>query len=137
MYSYERKISGSNYYYGSNPNSFIGKIGVMYASDYGYATLNCESKQLYNSNSSSNDIRACNDTNWLYNIKNAEWLLDQNPDRGLGVDFYYTNSNGYIDSTGHMFFSHNFHVRPVLYLTSAVQITSGDGTVSNPYIFSL
>ena len=137
MYSYERKINGSDYYYGTNPNSFIGKIGVMYASDYGYASDACETKQLYNNNSSSKDIRACNDTNWLYNIKNAEWLLDQNPDRGLGVDFYYTNKNGYIDNSGGIFSTHNFHVRPVLYLTSAVQITGGDGTESNPYIFSL
>ena len=91
MYSYERKIKNTKsneFYYGSNPNSFIGKIGVMYASDYGYASSNCETKKLYNQNSSNYDIRACNDTNWLYNIKNAEWLLDQNPDRGLGVNFY-------------------------------------------------
>ena len=43
MYQYERKISGSGtYYYSSNPNSWTGKIGLMYASDYGYAaSLGC------------------------------------------------------------------------------------------------
>ena len=140
MYSYERKIKNTKsneFYYGSNPNSFIGKIGVMYASDYGYASSNCETKKLYNQNSSNYDIRACNDTNWLYNIKNAEWLLDQNPDRGLGVNFYYTNKNGYIENFGGMFSTHNFHVRPVLYLISSVQITGGNGTSSSPYTLGL
>ena len=140
MYSYERKIKNTKsneFYYGSNPNSFIGKIGVMYASDYGYASSNCETKKLYNQNSSNYDIRACNDTNWLYNIKNGEWLLDQNPDRGLGVDFYYTNKNGYIANSGGMFLTHNFHVRPVLYLTSSVRITGGSGTSANPYTLGL
>ncbi|OLA93774.1 MAG: hypothetical protein BHW63_01140 [Mycoplasma sp. CAG:611_25_7] len=140
MYSYERKIKNTKsneFYYGSNPNSFIGKIGAMYASDYGYASSNCETKKLYDQNSSNYDIRACNDTNWLYNIKNGEWLLDQNPDRGLGVNFYYTNKNGYIENFGGMFSTHNFHVRPVLYLKSNVKITGGNGTSSNPYILGL
>ena len=140
MYSYERKIKNTKsneFYYGSNPNSFIGKIGAMYASDYGYASSNCETKKLYDQNSSNYDIRACNDTNWLYNIKNFEWLLDQNPDRGLGVNFYYTNKNGYIENFGGMFSIHKFHVRPVLYLISSVQITGGDGTSSNPYTLGL
>ena len=140
MYSYERKTKNTKsneFYYGSNPNSFIGKIGVMYASDYGYASSNCETKKLYDENSSNYDIRACNDTNWLYNIKNAEWLLDQNPDRGLGVNFYYTNQNGYIENFGGMFPTHNFHVRPVLYLKSNIKITGGDGTSANPYTLGL
>ena len=140
MYSYERKTKNTKsneFYYGSNPNSFIGKIGVMYASDYGYASSNCETKKLYDENSSNYYIRACNDTNWLYNIKNAEWLLDQNPDRGLGVNFYYTNQNGYIENFGGMFPTHNFHVRPVLYLKSNIKISVGDGTSSNPYTLGL
>ena len=37
MYKYERKISGSTYYYSSNPKSWTGKLALMYASDYGYA----------------------------------------------------------------------------------------------------
>ena len=136
MYSYERKIqntTNNEFYYGTNPNSFIGKIGVMYASDYGYASSNCETKKLYDQNSSNYDIRVCNDTNWLYNIKVYEWLLDQNPDRGLGVNFYYTNKNGYIENFGGMFSIHKFHVRPVLYLKSNIKITGGDGTSANPY----
>ena len=100
MYSYERKISGDNFYTSGFKTNWLGKVALMYASDYGYASSNCETKKLYDENSSNYDIRACNDTNWLYNIKNGEWLLDQNPDRGLGVNFYYTNQNGYIENFG-------------------------------------
>ena len=46
MYSSERKIQNSSnikYYYGSNPNNWVGKLGLMYVSDYGYASLKCNS----------------------------------------------------------------------------------------------
>ena len=42
MYSYERKIKNTKsneFYYGTNPNSWVGKIGLMYVSDYGYAVV--------------------------------------------------------------------------------------------------
>ena len=81
FYSYERKIqntTSNEFYNGTNPNSWVGKLGLMYVSDYGYASSNCENKRIYDYNSSANDIRVCNDTNWLYNIKDNEWILPQN-----------------------------------------------------------
>ena len=134
MYSYERKISGSSYYYGSNPTNWVGKLGLMYESDYGYASTNCETKALYNSSDSSQDLRSCNTTNWLYNIKTYEWLLPQ-----------YASFSSYaffVDSAGSAYSrnydSHNqLAVRPVLYLKSNVLITGGDGTSANPYTLGL
>ena len=131
FYSYERKIqntTSNEFYYGTNPNSFIGKLGLMYVSDYGYASSNCENKKLYDSNSSSSDIRACNDTNWLFK-GNDEWLLPQ----------YASNSNNafFVRSDGLVLndFVHysQYGVRPVLYLISSAQITGGNGTSSSPY----
>ena len=70
MYSYERKISGSGtYYYSSNPNSWVGKIALMYASDYGYAAGDACTGNLSGYSSST-----CTSNNWLYNSNN-EWLL--------------------------------------------------------------
>ena len=129
MYSYERKISGSNYYYGSNPTNWVGKLALMYVSDYGYASLNCETKVLYNSSDATQDLQACNDTNWLYNIKVDEWLLPQNS--SLSYFAFFVSSGGYVYHDTVSF--NQFAVRPVLYLTSAVQITGGDGTESSPY----
>ena len=136
FYSYERKIqntTSNEFYNGTNPNSWVGKLGLMYLSDYGYASSNCENKKIYDSNSSSNDIRACNGTNWLYNIKVNEWLLPQNASyssRAFGVlsggcAFDYRVNN------------YQFAVRPVLYLISSAQITGGNGTSSSPYTLGL
>ena len=139
MYSYERKISGSNYYYGSNPNSWVGKLALMYVSDYGYASLNCETKALYNSSDETQDLRACNDTNWLYDLydyENYEWLLPQ--DSSASSDAFTINNDvGYIHITNVSVEGTSTSFRPVLYLTSNIIITSGDGTESNPYNFSL
>ncbi len=101
FYSYERKIqntTSNEFYNGTNPNSWVGKLGLMYVSDYGYASSNCENKRIYDYNSSANDIRACNDTNWLYNIKINEWLLNQDPDYAYGV--FYLHNVGYITDGG-------------------------------------
>ena len=132
FYSYERKISGSSYYYGSNPNSWTGKLGLMYLSDYGYASSNCENKKLYDENSSSNDIRACNTTNWLFK-GNTEWLLPQYASRSdAAFDIF---SDGYVYND--LVSPRQQGTRPVLYLTASVQIIDGDGTSSNPYTFGL
>ena len=135
MYSYERKTKNTKsneFYYGTNPNSWVGKLGLMYASDYGYASDTCETKALYNS-SSSNDLRACNTTNWLYNIKVNEWVMPQ-LGSNIGYVFYIYNL-GYMANNGAN--SYTYATRPVLYLKPEVQIESGDGTSTNPYKLSL
>ena len=138
VYSYERKIKNTisnEFYYGTNPNSWIGKIGLMYVSDYGYASANCENKMLYSSKSSSNDLRACKDTNWLYNSDYQYTLPQLSSSNYCGFIIVSDGSLGdYIvydaDST-------QFDTRPVLYLTSSVKITGGTGTSTDPYTFEL
>ena len=138
MYQYERKINGSTYYNGTNPNSWTGKIGFMYVSDYGYATENCENKMLYSTKSSSDDLRACNDINWLKNVisKSREgiiWTLDQGSHTGSHV--YYVKNTGLINllAVG----TEYVESYPVLYLKSDIQITGGSGTSSSPYTLGL
>ena len=139
FYSYERKIQNTTsdeFYDGTNPNNWVGKLGIMYLSDYGYASSNCENKKIWDGSgsNSSNDIRACNGTNWLYNIKEAEWLLPQRVIRSS--DVFNVNSDGFV---------HNISgvsdillaVRPVLYLTSSAKITGGTGTSTDPYTLGL
>ena len=133
MYSYERKISGSNYFSINYPNSWVGKLALMYASDYGYASDNCEVKLLYELNDdASKDIRACNQTSWLYNIKTYEWLLPH---------FVGDSRAFFVGNTGYIYInyikSNQMAVRPTLYLKPNVQIMDGDGTSTNPYVFAL
>ena len=105
-------------------------------SDYGYASANCEGKVTYDTQSSSNDLIACNDTNWLYNLKVNEWLLPQYSEAGSGS--YYSF---FVYSDGHVYprdvRSSQSAVRPTLYLKSNVKITGGDGTSSSPYTLGL
>ena len=135
FYSYERKIqntTSNEFYNGTNPNSWVGKLGLMYLSDYGYASSNCENKRIYDSNSSSNDIRACNGTNWLFN-NDFQWLLPQNA--GNSYVAFYVGSDGYVSDD--IVSYRQFGVRPVLYLISSAQITGGNGTSSSPYTLGL
>ena len=131
MYSYERKISGSDYYYDTNPTNWVGKLALMYESDYGYASLNCETKKLYDTETT--DLRACNDTNWLYNIKTSEWLLPQYSVSGVNA-FFVVNSG---DVRSNTVSGRSYAVRPILYLSSQIKITSEDGTESSPYQLGL
>ena len=135
FYSYERKIqntTSNEFYNGTNPNSWVGKLGLMYLSDYGYASSNCENKRIYDSNSSSNDIRACNGTNWLFN-NDFQWLLPQNA--GGSYVAFYVGSDGYGGNFNVSIYQNG--VRPVLYLISSAQITGGNGTSSSPYTLGL
>ena len=135
FYSYERKIqntTSNEFYYRSNPNSWVGKLGLMYVSDYGYASSNCENKRIWDSNSSSNDISACNTTNWLYK-RNNEWILPQYS--SISNYAFYAHSNGIVN--GSYVNSFSVGVRPVLYLKSSVEITGGNGTSTDPYVLGM
>ena len=129
MYQYERKISGSDYYYGANPNSWVGKIALMYASDYGYASSEECDKTLYN-------CQSCAGNNWLSNNTNS-WLLPQSTNSNAGVfhmkGTYITHYNG----------SDNYNsdqplmVFPTLYLKPSVKIIMGNGTSADPYVVGM
>ena len=133
MYQYERKTSGSDYYTGTNPNSLIGKIGLMYASDYGYSASDECTQNLYDY-----DNTTCKNNNWLYNIKVNEWILPQ--DVRFNNGSFYVHSGGIISNHANGVQGvdgSQLAVRPVLYLTSSVQITGGTGTSSDPYTLGL
>ena len=135
IYNYERKKIVSDSSYGEfNIATWVGKLSLMYASDYGYASSNCESKKLQDVNSTTNDLRICNDTNWLYNIKKNEWLLPRIFGADSSSGTFTLSTKGYISAD--VINNPNF-VRPTLYLNSYIQITGGDGTSANPYTLGL
>ena len=71
--------------YDTNPSSIYAQVGLMYPSDYGYATVggttinksSCRAKPLYNWGSSS--YSDCKDNDWLFKsatfVNNAEWFI--------------------------------------------------------------
>ena len=159
LYSYERKIQNGNcsydsasecylgtecYYYGTNPNSWTGKIGLIYSSDYFYASSNCENKMIYDPSNenidnlpSGKDIMACNDTNWLYNLKVNEWHLTQISYMPVGVLALASFGDIFINGAASGEINDQLAARPVLYLTSSAKITGESGTSSNPYTLGL
>ena len=135
FYSYERKIKNTKsneFYYDKNPNSWVGRLGLMYVSDYGYASDNCETKAL-NDYNNSNDLRICNNTNWLFNLKKLEATITQYSNTSTSI--HYIADNGTVVSTYQASLAQTV-VRPTLYLKSEVRIIDGDGTSTNPYILS-
>ena len=121
MYQYERKTNGSI------PNSWVGKLAIMYASDYGYAVSDECTQNLYNYNNAT-----CKNNNWLFKGID-EWTLLRFASISYGV--FGVGSGGYVSSYG---VSDNpYGVRPVLYLISSAQITGGNGTSSSPYTLGL
>ena len=124
MYSYER---GTTVHSG-RPTSWTGKIALMYPSDYGYATdFNKCTNDLYNYNSSA-DSYACRTNDWLYNNGN-HWLLT--PHSSDAASAWYVGSSGYVNGANYVCTVRG--VRPVLYLSSGLDIVGGEGKENNPY----
>ena len=132
FYSAER---GDTVYTG-RPTTWTGQIGLMYPSDYGYATSGgsttnretCLNTELYNWDSYSD----CKNNDWLYESLNNQWTLTPYSDGSLSVFRVY--SRGRVDSNIALT---RAAVSPALYLSSNVKISGGDGSVSSPFELSL
>ncbi len=102
---------------------WIGKVGLMYPSDFGYATTNADCRNKLNS--STNNIYNCQNDNWLYSGK-SEWMLS--PSSG---STYYAYS---IDATGEVHYEFAYadeDVKPVVFLKSDVIVSGGTGENEN------
>ena len=130
-YSYER---GTTVYTG-RPTEWIGSIGLMYPSDYGYATsggsttnrASCLAKELFNwSDSSYSD---CKNNDWLYS-GTYQWTLTPRSDNSRSV--FPVSSNVFYFAAGT-----SLAVSPALYLSSNVRISGGDGSENSPFELSL
>ena len=103
--------------------NWTGKVGLMYPSDYGFASSECYSDtSLYNYHNES-----CTSTNWLY-TNDEQWLLAP-----FNLDRRYVR---FVTSSGSVYNNravYTFSARPVIYLSSSVKITGGNGTLSSPY----
>ena len=131
---YERE-RGTTIYSG-RPTEWIGSIGLMYASDYGYATSGgstanretCLNTELNN----WNDYDDCFNNDWLYNSSNTQWTLTPNSNTSHTVFS--------VDRSGYGRYLQAF-IRnadsPAIYLSSNVKISGGEGTESSPYQLSL
>lgn len=114
-----------------HPTSTTQNIGLLYPSDYGYASgEKCLSTALYNF---SNNTNGCPYNNYLYNSDNeildiVYWL--QTPLTSNHYNATLLELNGTVNGT--VVYS-AYEVRPVTYLKTTVKIIGGNGTESNPF----
>jgi len=124
--------------YGSNPKTWSGAIGLMYPSDYAYATDStnsiCDSSIIFDWN------ETCKQTNWLFKKDSEQWTIT--PDSKEAKYAYTVNESGSIrisTDTGIVTLLHE--VRPALYLKSNVRITNSDlenaGSKEKPFTLSM
>ena len=134
FYSYER---GTTVYNGRATN-WIGKVGLMYPSDYGYAT----------SGDTTMDRKSCLNihlSGWhdqfvpgAFRCGRNDWL---NIPPTITITPYTIRSDYVFRISETLFLQYVFAsndflvINPVVYLSSNVKIIDGDGSDSNPYIF--
>ena len=101
-----------------------GHIGLMTASDYGYAASHT------NHGVTMESYASATLTNWLYN-QGSEWTSIQYPTLNYALEVTF---EGYVNNGKANL---GCAVRPVVYLDSLVYVTNGTGTVSDPYVLGL
>ena len=132
FYGYER---GTTVYSG-HATTWTGKIGLMYPSDYGYATsgnsttdrATCLAKEMYNWDGS--DVSDCKTNDYLYKSSYYQWTLAPYSSNARSVFRVYRT--GYVDD----YYANNddVSVRPAVFLKSNISITDvGIGTAESPF----
>ena len=154
---YEETITTENYYkaerspyatsgtlknlYNGNPEYVFAKVGLMYPSDYGYATIGgsttnkagCRAKELYNWDSSS--YSDCKNNDWIFKsatfVNSYEWFISPYVN-----DSHYaaaSRSNGFLAAGAYIDIC-QLAVRPTFYLDSSIlKIVGGSGTNNYAY----
>lgn len=109
-------------------NTWNGKIGLMYPSDYGYASTNkaCRNQM----NSSTNNEYNCKYDNWLFTGL-WEWTFSPYYNNIINTRSIYSDGRVYVSGA-----RNGYAVRPALFLKSDVVISGGTGTESDPFIIN-
>jgi len=137
IYKYERSIAtgkqctqGTDY---CNDNvtrktSWVGGVGLMYPSDYGYAAdmTSCGATNLNSYNIS------CAATNWLFKSGIYQWTLSPYAYSSYATHTFDVDLNG---NFGYNCRANNtYSARPATYLLPDIKIVDGTGTETNPFI---
>ena len=108
-----------------NATEYKAKIGLMYASDYGFAAApSAWTKKLYNY-----DDATIKSANWMY-LRSLEWTISRNADTS---DYaFHVRGDGYVAGDDGNGVAAAYGVRPVFSLSSSVNYVSGSGTKTEP-----
>ena len=101
--------------------SWDGKVGLVYASDYGFISTNEACR--------NTSLRSCNTNNWLFTSKRIFRMLS-----ATSTDSYSVLSATTQVPTVFLEASSAYAVYPTIYLKSDTVIASGTGTSADPYV---
>ncbi len=116
--------------------SYIGSVGLIYPSDYGYAVLSSDCARTIKPHYYY-EPAACKNNNWLYQGSSSrQWLIS--PDSGLVESTLVLNRNGDIGGSNYgegIDVASSGSFSPVMALKADVVVT-GSGTNSDPYVMN-
>ena len=147
FYTKERSTEVLN----GNSSKWTGVVGLIYPSDYGYATSGesitnreaCLATELYH----WSNVSYCYNNDWLYKSGTAQWTITHRLDYSVyvfGIDSdgsvaasISLTRAGALDPYGFGATTQQAAVFPSVYLSSDVKIIDGNGNYDNPFILSI
>ena len=120
--------------------SWIGKVALMYPSDYGYSTSGgtttnketCLNTSLNNWDGSSG-VTDCKNNSWIYKIGNIKWTLSPNAESNFSNMVFGVFKDSLDGLVGPNAASSAYDVLPSLFLKSSITIAEGNGSSESPY----
>lgn len=114
--------------------SWVGKVGLIYPSDYGYATSggssvnrsSCLNKEL----NSWKNVRDCYTNDWLYKSGYWQWTLSPGVYTNVARNVFYIHNNA------NVFYDRAYYagaIHPTVYLITSAKIINGEGSKEKPY----
>ena len=132
FYERERGTEG----YSGRPTTWVGKVGLMYPSDYGYATnggkLGRETCLNYSLRTWSSSYD-CYTDNWLYESLNYQWTITPYSSFSQYIFTISTFGNSGYNRANYS----DYSISVVVYLSANVKIVGGTGTSSDPFQLSI
>ncbi len=120
LYASERSSS----VFSEQPINYVGKIGLMYGSDYAYSI-----GTRYRTNKIYDNRQVYLENSWLK--EGNEWTLSGSSSAN---EMRYIHSEGYINNG---VTTNSMEVRPAFYLKANIKKISGNGTLDQPYRLGL
>ena len=115
----------------SENTTYDAKIGLMYASDYGFAASpSAWTTTLYNYDGNDAKGTSIKTINWMY-MGYYDWTISRSSDDSL--DAFFVDDGGYVDGGNVSYFS---GVRPSFNLSSSITYVSGSGSAVDPILIN-
>ena len=111
--------------------TYDAKIGLMYASDYGFAASpSAWTTTLYNYDGNDANETSIKTINWMY-MGYYDWTISRNSDSSINVFIVYNDGFVYYNGV-----SSHFGVRPSFNLSSSITYVSGSGSAVDPILIN-